>query len=447
MAIVNKKEPLFLGLGDLIILVLSLWLTLIARYHELPASGLWQSHLVPFSAIFILSIVTFYAAGLYGRHYTVIVRSVLPGIILKSQAVNAVMAIAIFYFIPAFSVTPKVNLLIYLLIASFLLIAWRLSVFPLLKMRRKQRALVIGSGSEFTELVHEMNTGSRSSLESTVSLDLDTIAHADVQRMLSEKITTNKIAFVLLDLHHPKIAPLLPELYHNLFVGVRFIDIHSFYEEIFDRIPLSCITYEWVLEHISPNSNRAYDVVKRVLDIILATIVGIAALVFLPFVWILNFFGNKGPLFIYQSRVGRNGTLITIPKYRSMTVDDGGIWLTEGDPRVTTVGRFLRKTRIDELPQAWTIFKGAISLIGPRPDLRDLGEKLEKEIPYYATRTFVKPGITGWAQVNQEKPPQSVEETKIRLSYDLFYIKNRSIMLDLRIVLRTIKTLLSRVGM
>jgi exopolysaccharide biosynthesis polyprenyl glycosylphosphotransferase len=447
MTIVNKKEPILVGLGDVIILILSLWVTLTVRYKELPTAELWQSHLAPFSVIFALSIVVFYIAGLYTQRHTVIVKNMLPGVIIKSQIGNAFLAVLLFYFVPAFTVTPKINLIVYLLIATCALIIWRLSVFPLMRLRKRQRALVIGTGPEFESLVREMNGAPRSSLESAAAIDLGAIQNGNMREALSDKMRENNISYVVLDLSHEKVVPLLPELYKTLFLNVGYIDIHVFYEEIFDRIPLSCMTYGWVLEHISPASTRLYDIAKRTVDIVLSLIVGIVALVLYPFVTVLIKLSDGGPVFITQTRVGKNGKLINILKYRSMKVSDGGKWVTEGDDRVTAVGRFLRKSRIDELPQAWSVLRGDMSLIGPRPDIQDLGEHLKEQIPYYRTRTIVKPGLSGWAQINQEKPPQSVEETRERLSYDLYYIKNRSVMLDFTIVLRTIKTLLSRVGM
>jgi lipopolysaccharide/colanic/teichoic acid biosynthesis glycosyltransferase len=119
---------------------------------------------------------------------------------------------------------------------------------------------------------------------------------------------------------------------------------------------------------------------------------------------------------------------------------------TEGDKRVTRVGAFLRKSRIDELPQLWNVLKGDVSLIGPRPELPDLVHFYNTEIPYYGVRHLIKPGLSGWAQIHHDVPPHSVEETKEKLSYDLFYIKHRSFFLDVKISLQTIKTLLSRTG-
>ncbi len=129
-----------------------------------------------------------------------------------------------------------------------------------------------------------------------------------------------------------------------------------------------------------------------------------------------------------------------------MKSSDEGVWVKKKDERITRVGYFLRKSRIDELPQLWNVAKGDLSLIGPRPDIFGLRSKLEKEISYYNTRDLVRPGLSGWAQIKQEKPPQSIKETRERLMYDFYYIKNRSIILDLRIYLRTIQILVSIVG-
>jgi lipopolysaccharide/colanic/teichoic acid biosynthesis glycosyltransferase len=240
---------------------------------------------------------------------------------------------------------------------------------------------------------------------------------------------------------------LLPELYRRYFPTARIIDMHELYEEVFSRIPLSQINYAWIMSNISSITPRAYDVLKRIADIVLGSFVAIAALVAYPFVALAIKWEDGGDVLIPQRRIGRNNQTITIYKFRSMQRNEWDKWVAEGDNKVTRVGHFIRKTRIDELPQALAIIRGDMSLIGPRADIIDLGKKLEKTIPYYSIRTISTPGLTGWAQVNQEKPPQSVEETKIRLSYDLFYIKHRSLTFDLIITLRTLRTILSREGM
>jgi len=190
----------------------------------------------------------------------------------------------------------------------------------------------------------------------------------------------------------------------------------------------------------------AYSIFKRVIDIIASIFIGIFLIIIFPFVAFSIKIEDTGKVFVVQERVGQGGKLFKLRKFRSMKVDDEGKWVQEDDTRHTKVGKFIRKTRIDELPQVWNLFIGDISLIGPRPDIKKLWYDLSAEIPYYQIRNIVKPGLSGWAQITQNLPPQNMEDTKIRLSYDLYYIKHRSILLDLKIALRTIKTLISRSG-
>jgi lipopolysaccharide/colanic/teichoic acid biosynthesis glycosyltransferase len=223
------------------------------------------------------------------------------------------------------------------------------------------------------------------------------------------------------------------------------------YEHIFERIPLSALRYDWFIEHISNTKRPVYDGAKRVLDIVGSLIAGAVFLVLLPFVWLAMHFEGKGTLFVPQERMGMYGNMIRIYKIRTMTQNDSGVWIGETENRVTKVGALLRKTSIDELPQFWNILKGEMSLIGPRNDIIGLARRADHDIPYYRVRYMIKPGITGWAQTHQqyapgEINPQSIEAFKVRLAYDLYYVKHRSIILDINIALRTIKTLLSRFG-
>jgi lipopolysaccharide/colanic/teichoic acid biosynthesis glycosyltransferase len=180
-------------------------------------------------------------------------------------------------------------------------------------------------------------------------------------------------------------------------------------------------------------------------------------LLLLPFIYIAMRIEGQGDLFIAQERIGQSNKPVTVYKIRTMTENRAysATWTNEDAKegnRVTKVGAVLRKLSIDEFPQVWTILKGDMSLIGPRNDIKGLGDRLAAEIPYYNIRNFVKPGVTGWAQTHQHYmgdniSPQSLEESKERLSYDLYYVKNRSFLLDMEVALRTIKTLLSRFGM
>lgn len=445
MAIVNKKEPIILGFVDIIILAASLLVTLALRYHGMPSSNLIDLHVLPFSIIFIYSIVVFYISGLYGRTVS-LARSSVPGTVIKAQIVNGLIAVALFYFIPSFTVTPKVTLFAYIFLSSAVLILWRMSTYSLFSLRRKYPALVIGSGPEADELIGEMSVNPRVGLYCRKRIDQDASAETLLAAMEDNGST---FQYIVADVNNPNLAALLPELYKKFFLKAQIIDIHELYEQVFNRIPLSCMNYAWVMSHISSVSPKAYDLMKRAMDVFFGLIVGLAACVVYPFVAIAVKIEDKGPVFIRQQRTGKNGVPMHYYKFRSMQRNETGKWVAEsskGSNQVTRVGRFIRKTRIDELPQGLAVLKGDMSLIGPRSDIAGLGERLAKEIPYYSVRTIITPGLTGWAQINQDKPPQTIEENKIRMSYDLYYIKYRSLGLDVRIILRTFRTLLSRVG-
>jgi lipopolysaccharide/colanic/teichoic acid biosynthesis glycosyltransferase len=225
--------------------------------------------------------------------------------------------------------------------------------------------------------------------------------------------------------------------------------MHRVYEEIFDRVPLSLLKYSWFLENISLTPHALYDALKRVMDITLSVVGLIISLPFWALAYILLKIQDGGQVFSYQARVGQYGKLVNLIKFRTMLFDDQGGWTGEGRKNeVTNVGKFLRKTRIDEFPQFLNVLRGDVSLIGPRPEFPSAVGEYTKEIAYYGVRHIIKPGLSGWAQIHGEHPHHGIDvaQTKNKLSYDLFYIKNRSFILDLKIALQTIKTLLSRSG-
>jgi lipopolysaccharide/colanic/teichoic acid biosynthesis glycosyltransferase len=369
-------------------------------------------------------------------------RSSVPGNVLRAQIINAVIAVFLFYFVPAFTVTPKITLFIYLALSTSFLLLWRIGASPLLSLQRRNPALLIAGGKEAEELLREMKLNSRLALDCQKQID-------PTQKIenISAELDATQYQYIIADMNNPQVESLLPELYRRYFPTARVIDMHDLYEDVFNRIPLSRMNYAWIMSNVSSISPKVYDLLKRVGDIALGVIVGLVACILYPFVALAIKIEDGGPVFIRQERLGRNNQIFHIWKFRTMQRSDGGVWLPVSENKVTRIGHFLRKSRIDELPQALSIIKGDMSLIGPRADIIDLGKRLAGEIPYYSIRTVVTPGLTGWAQINQEKPPQSVEETKTRLTYDLFYIKHRSVMLDFVITLRTLKTILSREGM
>jgi len=448
MTVLNKRENLLLFLGDLFFFIFSLWLMLFIRYHELPSSEAFLQHLVPFSVLFLVWIIVFFIAGLYDKH-TVILQGKLPGIIFNAQLVNTVLAFLFFYFIPYFGITPKTNLFIYLIISFGLLFFWRIYCQSLFGFKQKENAILIGSGDEMKELKEEVNNNPRYNLNFISSVDLNEMSGLDFNEEVLKIIYSEDVHVVAVDLKNEKVLPILPSLYNLIFSKIKFIDMYRVYEDIFDRVPLSLVRYNWFLENISTAPKATYDFLKRAMDIVLSLALGVISLVIYPFVIIAIKLEDRGPIFFVQERVGKNNKIVRIRKFRSMTVHKESDGLAK-DVRVTKVGAFLRKSRVDELPQLWNVLRGDISLIGPRPELPVLVKLYEKKIPYYDIRHLIKPGLSGWAQLNQPVPPKfsaNYDETKIKLSYDLYYIKNRSFLLDLKIALKTIKALLSRSGM
>lgn len=434
-------------IGDIIAFYIALWLMLVLRYWEFPDENTLASHLLPFSIIFIVWVAVFFIAGLYEKH-TLILKSKIVGVILNAQIANSIIAGLFFYLIPYFGITPKTNLFIHLIVSFALVFFWRMYVLPSFEMKERQNAVLIGTGEEMSELEREVNNNSRYNLSFISSVNLEKLDGLDFQEDILKRVYSENVSVIAADFKNEKAEPFLPNLYNLIFSKVRFIDMHKVYEDIFDRIPLSLVKYSWFLENISGTAQKGYDVLKRGMDLLLSLALGVISLVFYPFVFLAIKIEDGGPVFFTQERVGQNNKVFKVVKFRSMSAHNSKDGIAQ-NPQITKVGKFLRKTRIDELPQIWNVIKGDLSLIGPRPEIPALVKQYEKEIPYYNVRHLIKPGLSGWAQLYHQEHPHhkaNTEETKKKLSYDLYYIKNRSLAIDLKITLRTIKVLLSREG-
>ena len=280
----------------------------------------------------------------------------------------------------------------------------------------------------------------------------------DFEKKLVALIEQENISIIVANPKGEYIERVMPTLFDLAFLKFEFtfLDFYKVYEDTFDRVPLSALHYNWFIQHVSQTRSLVYETLKRGFDIAGSLVLMFFLVLLLPVIAIAMRIEGKGPLFITQDRIGRFNKKVHVYKLRTMTSNDKGssTWLNEDKVKenvVTKVGAILRKTSIDEVPQIWNILKGEMSLIGPRNDIEGLGQRLSSEIPYYTIRNFVKPGVTGWAQTHQQYmgdniSPQSLEESKVRLAYDLYYVKNRSFFLDFEIALRTFKTLLSRFG-
>jgi lipopolysaccharide/colanic/teichoic acid biosynthesis glycosyltransferase len=407
-----------------------------------------ELHLEPFSILFAAFMLIYFIAGLYEKH-TSLFKNKLPVILLNVQLINTIVGITFFYFIPYFSIAPKTVLFLYLVLSLVFMYIWRMWIVFKLRKNKKQKAILLADSHEAFELREEINNNSGYELSFVDIIrptpDSEKII-SDIQTILSRE----KISMIVIDTHHPDLVRVIPRLYPIAMKGVFFSDIGKVYEMIFDRIPATMAGKTWFIEHVSSMAPKlVYDGVKRLIDICAAIIFGIISLVFYPFVIVAMKIENwNAPIFSYQNRVGQYNRIIKIMKFRTMTIaNDDGKW-GKGENKVTKVGAILRTTRIDELPQLWNVLKGDVSLIGPRPEFPEPVAQYSKEIPNYAIRHSVKPGLSGWAQIYGEHPHHGVDinMTENKLSYDLYYVKHRSFLIDLKIALRTIKVLLTFVG-
>jgi sugar transferase (PEP-CTERM system associated) len=224
--------------------------------------------------------------------------------------------------------------------------------------------------------------------------------------------------------------------------GVEIIDGNSFYEMLSGKLVVNQLYPSWLIFSNGFRKSLTNRILKRTFDILLSLSMIILLLPLMILVALLIKIDSRGAVFYRQERVGQNHKTYNIYKFRSMidNAEETGVpqYATENDPRVTHVGHYLRKFRIDEIPQLWNVLKGEMSFVGPRPERSFFVEEYEKQIPYYIERFSVKPGITGWAQICYQYGANAAETIE-KLNYDLFYIKNMSILMDILIVLRTVK--------
>ncbi len=434
-----------LFLGDVGVLILSLLLTLRLRYGQIEPE-LWNAHILPFGIIFAVWLLVFYVAGLYDIRR---LRGILDflGTFLGAIAVNAALAVAFFYLIPIFRIAPKTNLVLVIILFTALDLLWR-RVFNYLASQTLPRTrLLLWSDTQAAEEV-------ASFLHKHPHLGYDAERQTPNAEPLplrldswQDLIRKHEVEMVVVPRHFLKERRLARLLLDLLRSGVEVQDIVSFYETIFGRVPAEEIDEEWILEHVA-RSKRFYVLGKRVLDF---TVTLLAQIIFLPLeilVAILIKLTSRGSVIYSQRRVGLDGKEFTLYKFRTMysakhlnpdADSSAPTWSApRGDGRVTPVGKFLRRTHLDELPQFWNVLRGELSFVGPRPERPEFVKILKDEVPNYVTRLLVKPGITGWAQIHYGKD-QTVEDVREKIKYDLYYLHQRSFLLDTSIILRTLK--------
>lgn len=451
-----KMKRLLLVAGDFVVFQLALVLTLLFRYGGLDTVT-YESHLVPFSILGAVWIVSFYIVGLYNlaltRDNLTFFRTFLEGMVI-----NLLLALGFFYLFPFFGIAPRTNLILDFAFIMLLGYVWRLAYNKLLAPALfRNRILFVGHAND-AERIHSLLQKSAMGFELAAvaetapgsRFDDGSITwHVDLN-LIGQVLKERGIHTIVLG-HRPDDIPgLRDSLYQTLFTPVTLVDRASLEETVTGRLPLEYVSQTWFLEHLREQDKIWYDSVKRIIDILLAIPFGLATLCIYPFVALATKIVSPGPVIYAQTRVGKHGRLFKLYKFRSMYLDSekNGPQFTSSrqDPRVTPVGRIMRPLRIDELPQIWNVIKGDLSFIGPRPERPEFVAPLVERMPFYALRHLTRPGLTGWAQVNLLDPTTTIEDNLKKLQYDLYYIKNRSPLLDVAILLKTVGIVLRRKG-
>jgi sugar transferase (PEP-CTERM system associated) len=268
---------------------------------------------------------------------------------------------------------------------------------------------------------------------------------ADIERLCAE----HHIDRIVVGLSNRRGKLPVEELLRAKLAGIRVEDATTTYERVTGKILIDDLRPSWLIFSDGFRVSHATRLMKRTIDLTLSMVLAVLALPFMLLTALLVLIEDGRPILYQQERVGENGRTFILSKFRSMRKDaeHGGkpIWAKDGDVRITRIGRFIRKTRLDELPQIYNVVRGDMSFVGPRPERPFFVEQLAKEIPFYQQRHTVKPGITGWAQVKY-RYGSSLEDATEKLRYDLYYIKHLSVFFDLTIVFDTVKVVLFRKG-
>ncbi|MES2416408.1 MAG: exopolysaccharide biosynthesis polyprenyl glycosylphosphotransferase [Patescibacteria group bacterium] len=425
----EKWRKITLFIGDGLSLCIAGYLMLISRFGLKQAPNEIPLHLKPFIIWGILVFLIFYIFNLYE---TSALKPTLGNIrqFIFAIIVSAITGIMLFYLFP-FSIAPKTNLLITQLYFTFLILFWRRSFYRLFSKRFKNNIAFIGETPESKILIKNIidnppigyeYQGTFESFEmlKKSNLKINTVVYASGNNTID-----------------------LIELSKSNYIH---LDISKAFQIILSKIPVSLMNDTLALNIIENRRNFLYNSMKRFIDILFSSLLLVTTLPITLLAMLARYLEDGRPFFIRQKRIGKTGRIFTLYKLRSMqalapdgSAEIAGVqWASENDPRITPVGKIIRKLHIDEIPQMFNILRGDITIVGPRPERPEFVSMLEKEIPYYFLRHTIKPGFTGWAQIKY-RYARTIEDSKEKFEYDLYYIKNRNFFLDMGIIVRTVQ--------
>lgn len=380
--------------------------------------------------------------------------------IIKSIILTSSTTVLVYLLTPLYTpVLPSNRLqIIFFFLAIFMaLLLWRIFYVKFLASHRfYKNAILVCDKEQLQELISGLqnadphykiigfvNSDGEDSfdinLDGTVNIKADELEFYVRNNSISEiVIASQKTEGITVNLYN--------QLIHLLENGITIKEYTQVYENLTQRIPVQYVSRDFYryFPFSRSNQNQLYLLITRLIEIVFSLIGLLIGLFVLPLILIGNFIGNRGNLFYIQERVGKNGKVFKIFKYRTMVKNaeaNGAVFTTLNDHRITPFGKFMRKTRLDEFPQFINILKGDMGIIGPRPERPFFVQEIATVMPFYETRHIIKPGLTGWAQVNYAYG-DSIEDSLVKLQYDLYYIKHRSVFLDINITIKTFSTVL-----
>ena len=422
------KRKISLLLGDIIALLVSFYLTIIIGYWGSFNVANLQSHILPFSMMYVAWIVVLFIFNLYDYSHLKPTIGNIRNISL-ALIVSGVVGAIFFYSFPLFGISPKMNLLINILVFGGLFIGWRRLFFRIFSKHFKTEVLILGKNKKSLELAEEIKSNPHIGYH--FEGFIEDLNDKEIVQKVSTLIVANNFSMDSKDIHHLMSS------------DTEILNIVEAYERIFLKVPIEFINEVWFVRNIKNSRKSFYHGIKRFFDILVSLIVFIVLIPFFILIAIGIKLEDGRGVFYRQLRVGLYNKPFYLYKFQTYIANaekNGAEWSQENDPRITKFGRFLRYTHLDELPQVWNVLRGEISLVGPRPERPEFVTILEKEIPYFDLRHVIKPGVTGWAQV-KFKYAGTILESYEKFEYDMFYAKNQNLFMDFGIIIRTIQKL------
>ncbi|WP_225206819.1 TIGR03013 family XrtA/PEP-CTERM system glycosyltransferase [Novosphingobium huizhouense] len=446
---------LVLALVDFVLLLVSGELGWLLRARQIGMDpGNVTQRWLPLLSYAVLTQLAMIAVGVYGSDALRSMRYATARLLVAISL--GIIALSVFYFLLPGRTLWRSNLFYAMAITIALLVFVRLVLGNVLGTAPfRRRVLVLGAGERadrLRQLAERPEAGFLIVCFVTMSDQIPVIEEA-INRTAIHNLTrfvdNLGVGEVVLALEERRNALPLQDLLRIKTTGVHVSDFSTFIERETGRIDLDTVNPSWLIFSDGFSSGRMFSsVLKRLFDVFVSLVLMVLTLPLVALFAVLVKLDSRGPAFFRQTRVGLYGETFNLIKLRSMRVDAeaaGAQFAQENDPRVTRIGRFIRKVRIDELPQVWTVLKGQMSFVGPRPERPEFVTDLEDKLPFYAERHMVKPGITGWAQINYPYGA-SIEDSRHKLEYDLYYAKNYSPFLDLIILLQTLRVVIWREG-